>query len=71
MSIIHCISSGLHVRVIYTPYNPLLYSKFGICRGIPIFLIFDPKIYSGSKDQEKAQSEKDSHSKTRGGKKLN
>ena len=25
------------------PYTPLLYSKTGICRGIPIFLIFAPK----------------------------
>ena len=24
-------------------YTPLLYSKNGICRGIPIFLIFEPK----------------------------
>ena len=25
------------------PKTPLLYSKTGVCRGIPIFLIFDPK----------------------------
>ena len=25
------------------PYTPLLYSKTGVCRGIPIFVIFDPK----------------------------
>ena len=25
------------------PYTPLLYSKAGVCRGIPIFLIFTPK----------------------------
>ena len=25
------------------PYTPLLYSKTGVCRGIPIFCIFDPK----------------------------
>ena len=25
------------------PYTPLLYSKAGVCRGIPIFLIFAPK----------------------------
>ena len=25
------------------PHNPLLYSKTGVCRGIPIFLIFAPK----------------------------
>ena len=25
------------------PYTPLLYSKTGVCRGIPIFLIFAPK----------------------------
>ena len=36
-------ASGKHVRVIYTPYAPLLYSKTGVCRGIPIFLIFAPK----------------------------
>ena len=28
-------SSGKHVREMYTP---LLYSKTGVCRGIPIFL---------------------------------
>ena len=32
--------SGKHVRDMYTP---LLYSKTGVCRGIPIFLIFAPK----------------------------
>ena len=26
-----------------TGYNPLLYSKTGVCRGLPIFLIFAPK----------------------------
>ena len=25
------------------PINPILYSKTGVCRGIPIFLIFAPK----------------------------
>ena len=25
------------------PYTPLLYSKTRVCRGIPTFLIFDPK----------------------------
>ena len=25
------------------PYTPLLYNKTGVCRGIPIFLIFAPK----------------------------
>ena len=25
------------------PYTPLLYSKTGVCRGIPIFIIFGPK----------------------------
>ena len=25
------------------PYTPLLYRKTGVCRGIPIFLIFAPK----------------------------
>ena len=37
------ITSGKHVRVMYTPQTPLLYSKTGVCRGIPIFLIFAPK----------------------------
>ena len=37
------ISSGKHVREKYTPLNTLLYSKAGVCRGIPIFLIFTPK----------------------------
>ena len=27
----------------YTPCTPLLYSKTGVCGGIPIFLIFAPK----------------------------
>ena len=27
----------------YTPINPTLYRKTGVCRGIPIFLIFAPK----------------------------
>ena len=35
-------SSGKHVRVLNTPLNPT-YSKTGVCRGIPIFLIFAPK----------------------------
>ena len=38
-----CMSSGKHVRVMYTPQTPLLYSKTGVCGGIPIFLIFAPK----------------------------
>ena len=47
-------ASGKHVRVMYTPLEPpLLYSK---------------KVQVG-KDQEKAQSEKDSHSKNQGGNK--
>ena len=25
------------------PWTPLLYSKTGVCRGIPIFVIFAPK----------------------------
>ena len=37
------ISSQKHVRVMYTPYTPLLYSNTGVCRGIHIFLIFAPK----------------------------
>ena len=32
-----------HVRVIRTPLYSILYSKTGVCRGIPIFLIFAPK----------------------------
>ena len=36
-------TSGKHVRVMYTPRTPLLYSKTGVFRGIPIFLIFAPK----------------------------
>ena len=27
----------------YTNHTPLLYSKIGVCRGIPIFHIFAPK----------------------------
>ena len=64
------------------PQTPLLYSKTGVCRGIPIFLILLQNIDYGysleppekvqvGKDQEKAQSERDSHSKNRGGKKPN
>ena len=29
------------------PYTPFLYSKTGVCRGIPIFLIFAPNIDCG------------------------
>ena len=29
------------------PQTPLLYSKTGVCRGIPIFLIFAPNIDCG------------------------
>ena len=36
-------TSGKHVHEMYTPLNPLLYRKTGVCRGIPIFLISDPK----------------------------
>ena len=36
--------SGKHVRVIYTQLYPtFIYSKTGVCRWIPIFLVFDPK----------------------------
>ena len=35
------LSSGKHVRVMYTPLNPN--SKTGVYRGIPIFLIFASK----------------------------
>ena len=34
--------SGKLVHENYTPLNPLLYSKIGVYRGIPIFLIFAP-----------------------------
>ena len=36
-------TSRKHFRVMYTHYTPLLYSKTGVCRGIPIFLIFVQK----------------------------
>ena len=37
-------SSGKHVHVKYTPSNPtIIYSKTGVCRGIPTFLIYDLK----------------------------
>ena len=37
-------TSRKHARVMYTPLNPtFIYSKTGVCRGIPIFLIFAPK----------------------------
>ena len=36
-------SSRKHVRVMYTPLNPAFNSKTGVCRSIPIFLIFAPK----------------------------
>ena len=39
----HNLSSGKHVRAMNTPLNPTLYSKTGVCRGITIFLNFDPK----------------------------
>ena len=62
--------SGKHVREMSTPLNTILYSKTGVCRGIPTFLTYScsKKVQVG-KDQEKTQSEKDSHSKNRGGKK--
>ena len=41
-----------------------------VCLCICIFFLFYKKVQVG-KDQEKAQSEKDSHSKNRGGKKPN
>ena len=37
------VASSLHVYAKYTPLYPPLYSKTGVWRGIPIFLIFDPK----------------------------
>ena len=36
-------SSGKHVPAMYTPLNPTFIEKTGVCRGTPIFLIFDPK----------------------------
>ena len=30
-------------NIIIPPYTPLLNSKVGVCKGIPIFLIFAPK----------------------------
>ena len=36
--------TGKHVHAMNTPLNPtFIYSKTGVCRGIPIFLIFAPK----------------------------
>ena len=33
-----------NISVLYIPpYTPLLYSKTGVCRGIPIFRIIAPK----------------------------
>ena len=32
-----------HVRILGQTWESLLYSKTGVCRGIPIFLIFTPK----------------------------
>ena len=51
MNTLTCLSSVQHsvkhqenmsMRSI-SPNSPLLYSKTGVCRDIPIFLIFDPK----------------------------
>ena len=37
-----------YISVYYIPpYTLLLYSKIGVCRGIPIFLIFLPNIDCG------------------------
>ena len=37
-------TSRKHVREMHTPLNPtFIYSKTGVCTGIPIFLIFAPK----------------------------
>ena len=41
--LIQNVSSGKHVRVMDTPLNPTLYSKTGVCRGLPVFLIFAPE----------------------------
>ena len=43
---LHFASSGKHVREMCTPpppQTPLFNNKTGVCRGIPIFLIFAPK----------------------------
>ena len=37
------LSSEKHVHAMTTPLNPTLYSKTGVCRGVPIFLIFGQK----------------------------
>ena len=36
------VSSGKHVRAVNTPFNPT-FSKTGVCRGLPILLIFAQK----------------------------
>ena len=41
------VASGKHVRVKYTPQTPLVYSKNGVCRGIPIFLFLLQNIDCG------------------------
>ena len=41
------ILSGKHVRVMNTPLYPTLYSKTGLCRGIPIFLFLFQNIDCG------------------------
>ena len=39
--------SGKHVLERYTPLNPRLYSKTGVCRGIPIFFFLLQSIDCG------------------------
>ena len=31
------------------PLTPILYRKTGVCRGIPVSLIFDPNIHLGTR----------------------
>ena len=57
--------SNILMPVLLYVYVFFLFLFFGV-----FFLVQIKKIQVG-KDQEKAQSEKDSHSKNRGGKKLN
>ena len=68
-------SCGGHKRSPRTPFKVQIF-LFGPLRSVRIFRVFikyslessSKKVQVG-KDQEKAQSEKDSHSKNRGGKK--
>ena len=61
----------LQVTVICISRNKKIVYKFEACMVTAGKLGFDKKKVQVGKDQEKAQSEKDSHSKNRGGKKPN